>query len=200
MEHQVPHDLVELGRVTGAYGIRGWLKVQPHATGGAALLSARQWWLKEPGSSLETGLSVSLAPFSVQASRPQGSTVVAQLQGLADRNRAETFKGFTIWVPRSQFPQAEDDEYYWVDLVGCSLYGQNNGVSELIGLVREVSDNGAHAVLHVERGHVSDQGGFQPVLSPKGQLQHVLVPFVKAHVHTVDLAARRLDSNWPVEL
>ena len=57
-----------------------------------------------------------------------------------------------------------------------------------------------HGFLHVERGHVSDQGGFQPVLSPKGQLQHVLVPFVKAHVHTVDLAARRLDSNWPVEL
>lgn len=200
MEHQVPNDLVELGRVTGAYGIRGWLKVQPYASGGAALLGARQWWLDKPGPSGNTGPSALLSLFSVQASRPQGSTVVAQLQGLADRDRAEKLKGSRVWVPRSQFPQVDDDEFYWVDLVGCSLYGLNNDSQELIGLVREVSDNGAHAILHVERGSFSDQGQFQPLLSSKGQVQQVLVPFVKAHVHTVDLPGRRLDSNWPVEL
>lgn len=213
MVSHVPDDLVELGRVTGAYGIRGWVKVQPYASGGSALLHARQWWLKKPGPLGDSGLSLSsdlsskqphatpVSSFSVATSRPQGSTVVAQLQGINDRTQSEGFKAYTVWVPRSQFPTADDDEFYWVDLVGCVLYGLDSADrSVVLGLVREVSDNGAHAVLHVERGDMSDTGQFVPRLSAKGAPQVTLVPFVKAHVHTVDLAARRLDSNWPVEL
>lgn len=195
---EAPADLVELGRVVSAYGVRGWLKVQPHASGGQALLACKTWWLRAPVPPSATGDAAPPArPIGVMASRPQGSTVVAQLETVSDRDVAESLKGHTVWVPRSDFPPSEEDEYYWVDLIGCRLYGERDGQPLLIGLVQEVLDNGAHAILRVER-YADDASGIpQPLLGPKGKPLEELVPFVSAHVHTVDLANKRLDSNWP---
>ncbi|NYT85778.1 ribosome maturation factor RimM [Pollutimonas harenae] len=197
---QAPTDLVELGRVVSAYGVRGWVKIQPHSSNGQVLLKAKTWWLKAP--TLKTGLGASALVFAtnVAASRPQGATVVAQLDVVADRDQAEALKGHTVWVPRAEFPPAEDDEYYWVDLIGCRLFGEHDGQSALIGQVLDVVDNGAHAVLRVARAEFDAEGDLVFLQSSKGKSIEVLVPFVAAHVHTVDLAARRLDSDWPVEL
>lgn len=197
----VPPDLVELGRIVAAYGIRGWVKVQPHSAQADVLLGAESWWLKAP---VPVHGGAGALPYArrarVQASRTQGATVVAQLDLSADRNAAESFKGHTVWVPRSEFPAPETDEYYWVDLIGCRLYGAaEDGGSVLIGMVRDVADNGAHAVLRVARAGLDAQGAAVPVLDAKGRELEVLVPFVAAHIQAVDLAARRIDSDWPLD-
>ena len=196
----VPDDLVELGRITGAYGIRGWVKVQPHAAGSSALLQARAWWLRRPSAPLHSEQADS-PPWRVKVlkSRTQGSTIVGGLDGFADRTQAESLRGCTVWVSRADFPDTEEDEYYWVDLIGCTLYGEQDGQSVLLGLVEGVTDNGAHAVLRVKR-QVDDEKGERVALQDeKGRDIEMLVPFVAAHVHTVDLQNRRLESNWPPE-
>lgn len=91
-----PDDLVELGYVSDAYGIKGWIKIQPHATGGDALLATRHWWLKRPPAD-------GAARVEVRRSRDHAGTVVALLHGVGDRNAAETYKGWQVWVPRSAF-------------------------------------------------------------------------------------------------
>jgi len=195
-----PHDLIELGRIVSAYGVQGWVKIQPHSSQAEVLLQSKGWWLKAPVPL--TGGAGAFAPFrrtTVQAARPQGSTVVARLDLSPDRNTAEALKGHTVWVSRSQFPPEEEDEYYWVDLIGCHLYGQKDGRPELIGQVVDVSDNGAHAVLHVARGHLDANGEIALLQNEKGRRIEVLVPFVSAHVHTVDIAAKRLESDWPAD-
>src|SRR3546814_10601219 len=73
-------------------------------------------------------------------------------------------------------------------------------ISALIGQVLDVIDNGAHAVLRVARAELDAEGNLVFLQTDKGKSIEVLVPFVAAHVHTVDLAEQRLDSNWPVEL
>jgi 16S rRNA processing protein RimM len=108
-------------------------------------------------------------------------------------------KGHTVWVPRSDFPSADDDEYYWIDLIGCRLYGELDGQPALIGQVADVIDNGAHALLRVHRASVNADGELVLMQNEKGRAIEVLVPFVNALVHTVDIANKRLDSNWPVE-
>jgi 16S rRNA processing protein RimM len=196
----MPDDLVELGRVVSAYGVRGWLKVQPQAAGGDGMLACKSRWLRPP---VAPGAAGNVLPparlMEVAASRPQGATVVAQLEAVPDRDVAESFKGHTVWVSRSDFPPSGEDEYYWVDLIGCRLYGEHDGQPRLIGLVRDVLDNSAHAILRVERYAEDASEGLQPLLGPKGKPLEELVPFVSAHVHTVDLANKRLDSDWPVE-
>lgn len=194
-----PDDLVELGRVAGAYGVRGWVKIQPHAAGSATLLKARTWWLRRPVAPAQTAVPALAWPVEVLTSRTQGSTIVASLRGTADRNQAELLRACTVWVSRAEFPATEEDEYYWVDLIGCTIYGEHEGRSMLLGVVDDVMDNGAHSVLRVRRLSADEQGELQPVLDSKGRALEALVPFVAAHVHTVNLPDRRLDSNWPVD-
>jgi 16S rRNA processing protein RimM len=197
---EVPADLVELGRIVSAYGVRGWIKIQPHSAQSEVLLSAAQWWLEAPAPPKgATGALPRAAPARVVAARPQGSSVVAQLEPVLDRDQAMALKGYAVSVPRSSFPSIADDEYYWIDLVGCLLFGEHDGAPTLIGTVTEVIDNGAHGVLRIARGTASEQGEVMPLLDARDRPLEVLVPFVEAHVHTVDLANKRLDSNWPVE-
>jgi len=197
-----PGDLVELGRITGAYGIRGWVKIQPYAAGSEALLKTTTWWLCPPAAPAVDGGRSDLSKarsIKVEKSRTQGSNIVASLAGTDDRTRAERLRGHTIWVSRASFPAPEEDEYYWVDLIGCTLYGEQEGQSVLLGVVEGVMDNGIHAVLRIVRQTLDEHGAPSPLLDAKGRAIETLVPFVAAHVHTVDLENRRLDSNWPAD-
>lgn len=195
-----PTDLIELGRITAAYGVKGWVKVQPHSANAEVLLSASQWWLTRPVPELARG-AVASAPVVIKVlqARSQGATVVAQLAGIADRDQAEAMRGYSVQAPRGSFPAPEEDEYYWVDLIGCALYTSADGEPALIGVVDEVLDNGAHAVLKVLCQKVGAEGP-EPILNAKGRPAELLVPFVRAHIHAVDLAARRIDSDWPADL
>jgi 16S rRNA processing protein RimM len=223
-----PDDLIELGRIVSAYGIRGWVKVQPHSAQAEVLRAAPIWWLCSPAPPAHLGAKAAIAvttgvsagssqsasqssPQSSSASaawkpvmqlhtvkqvRPQGATVVADLEGIGDRDIAESMRGYTVHVSRKDFPAAKGDEYYWVDLVGCMVFGD----SVLIGVVAEVIDNGAHALLRVLRMTATDpQSEPTFILDEKGRQQDVLVPFVAAHVQHVDIAARRIDTDWPLD-
>jgi 16S rRNA processing protein RimM len=196
-----PDDLVEVGRVAMAHGVRGWLKVQPYSPQAEALLNAPVWWLRVPDSVSEPGASSRLRGMRVQACRRQsGQFLAVQLAGVDDRDAAESLRACTVWVPRAAFPAAEEDEYYWVDLIGCDFYGQaGSGEPVLLGRVGQVLDNGAHAVLQVDCGACDDAGVFQARLDAKGRPVQTLVPFVAAHVHRVDLPNRRIDGDWPAD-
>jgi len=200
-------DLIELGRISGAYGVRGWVKVQPHSAQADVLLSLSEWRMARPAAPAKAGQGTtpvqpsasSISVFKVQTSRPQGATVVAQLAGIADRDQAEALRGMAIFSSRSSFPEPEENEFYWVDLIGCTLYGEQDGAPVLLGLVEGVLDNGAHSVLRVARQNLNAAGEPETVLDAKGRPAEVLVPFVQAHVHTVDIANRRIDSDWPLD-
>ncbi len=205
---KAPDDLIELGRIISAYGIRGWFKVQPHSAQAEVLRAAPIWWLCSPappahfGAKVAAGSTASVAwqpvmkAYPVKQVRPQGSTIVADLDGIADRDLAESMRGYTVHVSRKDFPAAQGDEYYWVDLVGCLVYGQ----SELIGSVAEVIDNGAHALLRVNRlQQLTPDAEPVPMLDSKDRPLEELVPFVAAHVQNVDIVARRIDTDWPLD-
>jgi 16S rRNA processing protein RimM len=196
-----PADLVELGRITGAYGVKGWVKIQPHSANADVLLSISQWWLMRSVPVTGQGSATPVpSAIKVQTARPQGATVVAQLAGIADRDQAEALRGMGVYASRSIFPEPEQDEYYWVDLIGCTLFGQEEGVATLMGVVDDVLDNGAHAILKVRRlSCKTPDAAPETVLDAKGKPVEVLVPFVHVHIQNVDLAARRIDSDWPLE-
>lgn len=194
-------NLIELGHIVSAYGLAGWVKIHPYSAQTQVLLKAKSWWLKAPAPVLgKAGASARSRPCKVLTCRPQGASLVARLDGLSDRDQAEAMKGYTIWVPRADFPPPDSDEYYWVDLIGCQLFGEDrDGQSRLIGEVVDVIDNGAHAVLCVERAILDPGGALIPQKDAKGHSIEVLVPFVSAHVQSVDITHKRLESNWPVE-
>jgi 16S rRNA processing protein RimM len=170
-----PADAVEVGRVVGAWGVKGWFKVQPFADDPQALFSSRRWYLRAPD-----GPGVPAPPLlRVTQSREHGGLVVASAQEVPDRGAAEALRGARVFIGRASFPTAGADEYYWVDLIGCAVINRE-GVD--LGSVADLLDTGAHSVLRVLQGEVER-----------------LIPFVAAYVDAVDLAARRITVDWGLD-
>jgi 16S rRNA processing protein RimM len=174
-----PTDLIEVGRIVDAYGIKGWVKVQPFAAAeDSALKRSKRWWLS--GSHL----NLNADEREVLASRVQGLSIVAELVGVSDRDLALKFKGASISVRRSDFPVNKTEEFYWVDLIGCAV---TNAQGVALGTVSEVFDNGAHAVFRIP---------LNPTLALA--TTEVLIPFVKQFVSTVDISAKAIAVDWPL--
>lgn len=212
-----PEDAVEVGRILDAWGVKGGIKVQAYSADAEALFTSRRWFLQPPEDSkplmTKPNAKTSALPqqLKILSVRDHGEGLVAMIQGVTDRNGAEALRGARIFISRSAFPSADPDEFYWVDLIGCELTAEGGVV---LGKVAEVLDNGAHAILRVQRyaapksapaeGEVSTDAvaGTDPdpwMRDAKGRIQEVLVPFVDAFVGTVDIAARRIDTTWPVD-
>ncbi len=183
----LPDDLIEVGYVGAAYGIRGWIKVQPHADDASALLHARRWWLlpAPPAGRLAAPASPSEAvSVKIAQSREHSGTVVAQATGVSERNVAEMLKGRRVWIRREDFPAPEENEFYWVDLIGCAVVNeQGEALGEVTGLI----DNGAHQILEV---------AYQ---LPDGKAAERLIPFVDAYLRSVDISARRIVVDWGLD-
>jgi len=186
----IPADLVELGRVTAAHGVRGQIKIQPHASGSDTLYAHKTWWLQTATTPIASGRASTPRPVHILSCQRHNDTLIAQLEGISDRDQAHALKGATLHLPRTLFPKIAQDEYYWVDLIGCTLYGKNATQQDvLLGRVTQVSDNGAHALLHVA----------QDTANTTTRTPERLIPFVAAHILHVDVSARRIDSNWPAD-
>lgn len=180
-----PDDAVEVGRVTGAWGIKGWIRVQPHASDPQALFSSRRWFLQPPERLPAAAAAAFPRLLKVTASREQGDAVVASAQEVPDRNAAEALKGARVFVSRASFPTAGDGEFYWIDLIGLEVVNRE-GVS--LGTVSDLLATGPHSVLRV-----------QPAQVPTGMSAleaERLIPFVAAFIDQVDLAAKRITVDW----
>jgi len=183
-----PEDAVEVGRVADAWGVKGWIKVQPFSAEPQALLAARQWFLKaaETPSAVKPAAAPtrSLPPqLHVTAARRHGESVVASAQELPDRTAAEALKGARVFVSRASFPKTDGDEYYWIDLLGLAVV---NREGEALGEVADLIDTGPQTVLRVV-----DARGAEPV--------ERLIPFVAAYVDDVNLAERRITVDWGLD-
>ncbi|WP_343043068.1 ribosome maturation factor RimM [Pelistega europaea] len=197
MINAIPEDLVEVGRIGDAYGVQGMIRVVPFSEQETILLDVKQWWLMRTdlrGKTLDAMRDAQLV-----RSRMQGSAIVAKLKGIDDRDQAQALKGTTVYVSRADFPQTEDDEFYWVDLIGCAVYSNHTSPESLIGVVAEVSDNGAHGVLHVQRQCLNAAGEPENMLTAKGRALMTLIPFVRQTVPVVDLDKRYIQADWPVD-
>jgi 16S rRNA processing protein RimM len=94
--------------------------------------------------------------------------LLAQIDGVTDRDQAEKLKGTELYVPRALLPATGADEFYHADLVGLEVRLTDGS---RFGTVRAVHDFGAGDSLEIERA-----------------AGEVLVPFTRAAVPTVDVA------------
>jgi 16S rRNA processing protein RimM len=134
-----PADLVELGAVRGAYGVKGWARVAPFVRDGMVLPAARTWWV--------AGDNGPPAPVVVTAVRRHGALLVAKWCGWDDPEAVEAIKGRTVAVARSEFPPPAQGEFYAVDLIGAKVVNRQ-GVA--LGKVSAVRDNHGQSLLEVQ--------------------------------------------------
>lgn len=161
---------MELGRLNGAWGTGGWVKVFSLTDPPENIFEYQPWQTSgSPGF------------FHVRQWRRQGPRLVAQLEEVATREEAEALHGTTLSIDRATLPGAERGRYYWHDLVGLAVH---NREGEPLGEVTGLLDAGVHDVLEIRRSGGGD----------------LLVPFVVGHfIDKVDLVAGRIDVDWRTE-
>ena len=179
-----PADAIEIGRIVGAWGVKGAFKVQAYASDPQALFSSRRWHLQAPGA-----LRRALPPLlHVTQAREQAGSVVASAREVADRDGAEALTGALVFVSRTSFPSAADNEYYWVDLIGLAVTNRDGArLGDVTGLI----DTGVHSMLRVRRPEAAADASLDEA--------ERLIPFVAAYVDSVDLALRQIRVDWGLD-
>ena len=186
----LPDDSVEVGRILDAWGVKGWLKILPHSSQPEALFSAKLWFLQAPDPKFRPGFNAfaGTVTIAVDEAKTHSDSVVAKIYGLNDRNDAEALRGCSIFMPRSAFPKAAKDEYYWVDLIGLNVVNRE-GLS--LGCVRDLMATGPNSVLCVEY-QVAQQDG-------SSKTDERMIPFVSAYVDAVDIAGTLITVDWQAD-
>lgn len=144
----------------------------PHGVGGAVRIKS---FTAQPADIARYGplADATGRRFAVELVGTGKGVLIARLSGVADRNGAEAVRGLRLYLPRAALPPPAAEEFYHADLIGLAAV---EGDGTAIGRVRAVYDFGAGDTLEIER----------PAAPP------VLVPFTRAIVPIVDLAAGRL--------
>ena len=158
---------VVMGHVLGAFGVRGWVRIQPYTEEPDGLARYPKWWLGKAGDWREV---------AVAEAAPHGSLMVARFEGCASPEEAAKFRGCEIGVPRESLPSPGEGEVYQADLLGLKVVNRSG---EVLGLVEGVLDSGAHPVIRVRH-----EGGER------------LLPYVAAVVEQVDLQAGEIRVDW----
>jgi 16S rRNA processing protein RimM len=159
-----------LGRIAAPFGVRGWVKVQLFAPEAMRLLDQSVWLAGPPGKPGE------LREVRVAEVAQHGKVLIAQLEGITDRNAAEAAVGTEIAMSRSALPARAKDEYFWSELIGLAVV---NRAQEALGKVTGLLETGVHDVLVVKDGETER-----------------LLPMVGAVVEQIDLEAGEIRVDW----
>lgn len=126
-----------LGRVLGAFGVRGEIKLHSFTDPVNMAMKYQPWLLVHRGSERE---------LEKVRGRETNKGMVVTFEGCTDRDAAEALAGAEIWVPRDRLPPPKPGEYYWVDLEGLAVVTRE-GVD--LGKVAYLFETGANDVMVV---------------------------------------------------
>ncbi|UOO82691.1 ribosome maturation factor RimM [Uruburuella testudinis] len=161
---------VAMGYIKGVFGVKGWLKIAANTEYTDSLLDYPEWQLSKDGHTL------SVKP---EAGKAANGELQVKLEGIDDRDTAFALRGYTIEIPRAEFAPAEEDEYYWADLVGMTVVNRE-GIT--LGTVSNLMETGAHDILMINGEH--------------GQK---LIPFVAHYIDNVDSGNNTITADWGLD-
>lgn len=178
---ELPADAIEVGRIQDAWGIKGWFKVLPYSADPEALFSSKRWFLlpTEKGVKTFTGVGA----LRIKEAKMHSDTVVACADDVDDRTAADALRGARIFIPKSSFPAARQDEYYWVDLIGLDVI---NREGQNLGQVSDLLSTGPQTVLVIDDPK-----------APKAEQR--MIPFVALYIDDVNLPERRILVDWQAD-
>lgn len=174
-----PLDLVNVGRITAVYGIKGWVKVHSYTEVPEDVFAYHPWWLKTAHG---------VKQVEIDEARPHGKSFVAHIKGVDDRDLAAQFTSADIAVERDLLPELDSGEYYWSQLEGLVVITVYDGQLQRLGYIAKILETGANDVLVV----APDEKSIDK--------RERLIPYVPDQfVVGVDLTAGEMRVDWDPE-
>jgi len=158
---------ISVGKISGVFGIKGWVKVFSFTDPRENILTYSPWLLQKGDQT---------KAVNVVDGQLQGKTIVAQLADINDRDQAASLMGWDIFITQDQLPKAAKGEYYWSDLIGLQVE-TIDGVQ--LGAVDSLLETGANDVIIIQ-----------------GERERV-IPFLQGQtIIKVDLDAGKIVVDW----
>lgn len=158
-----------MGRIVGAHGIAGSLKLASYAESPAVFETGRTLVVRS-GNGSETVYEIAWA-------RAQGRSTLLSLKGIAGRSQAEALIGCDVFLDKAVLPKLEDGVYYWDDLIGIEVVSADGAP---LGRIESIFRTGSNDVYVIKQGD-----------------RELLLPALRSVVRSVDLEARRMEVQVP---
>lgn len=129
--------MITLGKISGVFGVKGWVKVFSYTEQREGILEYNPWFLRIGGE---------WQAYPLKTGQLQGKAIIASLEGVEQREQAETLRGCEVAVPREQLQELRQGEYYWTDLEGMEVVTVT-GIG--LGRVDSLFETGSNDVLVV---------------------------------------------------
>lgn len=163
-------EFIPVGKISGAFGIKGWVKVFSFTDPRTNILEYSPLFLSRQGEWIE---------IKVSGGHLQGKGVVMGIGNVTDRDQVQPLIGSELAIKKEQLEPAEEDEFYWSDLQGLTVMNLDD---ETLGQVDHLLETGANDVL---------------VVKAKGENTERLIPFVMEEiVKAVDLDKQLIQVDW----
>jgi 16S rRNA processing protein RimM len=133
-------NLVNVGRITAVFGIKGWVKIHSYTDPQENLFEYHPWFLKTAHG---------VKKIEIDEAKPHGDSFVAHIVGVDDRDLAMEFTAADIAIERNLLPELDAGEYYWSQLEGLAVFTQFSGARQRLGVVSKLFETGANDVLVV---------------------------------------------------
>jgi len=161
----------------------------------------------DPAVQFRTGRQVTLAPANATQPAPgaqpttiegyflpvgkNAGRIVLKLAGCNSISEAELLAGRQLMVPAAELPTLDPDTFYVSDLIGCTLFNGPNPVGQIVDVQFAMSPDGKTRL-----PEAAPLLGLQLPNTP-ADADPILIPFVRAHLESVDLPTKRITMNLP---
>jgi 16S rRNA processing protein RimM len=128
-------DIIKLGKITAPQGIKGEVRVYPYTDKPtrfseieAVLLNGRR--------------------CRIEKARYMKNMAILKLEGIDDRNAAETMRNRELLLPREELWKQPEDTYFVDDLVGCAVVSEDGAP---VGTLKTIHSRPAQDLYEIER-------------------------------------------------
>ena len=162
-----------VGKIVGAHGVKGNLKVHSYAESVSAF---------KPGSSILVILAERIERhFAIKWVKPHGKSILLSFKGIENRNTAKTLIGAELFIERMALPELEEGVYYWVDIIGLSVFTTDN---QYIGRVESIMPTGSNDV-YIVKDRTKDDS------------TEILIPAIESVVLEIDFKNKTMRVELP---
>jgi 16S rRNA processing protein RimM len=179
MNESVVNEMLVVGKITGCYGLKGWVKIHSYTEPLENFLGFSEWQLNRRGV---------YEAVEFDAGKRQGRGLVAHIAGVDDRTQAESFRGLEVAVSKSALPSLPEGDYYWRELQGLQVWCRDGSDRVLLGIVDYLIETGANDVLVVK--------GCEDSIDKRERL----IPYLFGDTVTrVDLESGVIEVDWFID-
>ena len=173
-----PNGVVLIGKIVGAHGLNGTSKVVSYAESVSIFTPNCSIILRQPDGQAQTCI--------IERVQQHSRYILLTLEGVTDRDHAESLVGCDLLIPKSSLPEPEEDTYYWFDLIGLSVYTTDG---RYLGRLQSILPTGSNDVYVVRPDTGSEQDN-----------DEVLIPAIASVVQEIDLKRNLMRVELPKDL